>query len=120
MDIVEILKALADETRIRILNLLYKETLCVCDLEEVLKLSQSNASRHVTKLKSAKLIIGEKQAQWIYYRIDEKTLARYSFLTELLSRELDNHSQCQKDVARLKIYRERGGSCERTVKLDDE
>lgn len=120
MDIVEILKALADDTRIRIFNLLYKETLCVCDLEEILKLSQSNASRHVTKLKNARLITGEKQAQWIYYRIDEKILNRYPFINALLSQALVDHPQCQKDLVRLKTYRERGGSCERIVRLEDE
>lgn len=119
MDIVEVLKALADETRIRILNVLYKETLCVCDLEEILKLSQSNASRHLTKLKNARLIIGEKQAQWVYYRVDEKILARYLFVNELLLNELNKNPQFQKDVARLKKYRECGGSCEKTVKISD-
>ncbi|GMB00971.1 metalloregulator ArsR/SmtB family transcription factor [Pelosinus sp. IPA-1] len=117
MDIVEVLKALADETRIRILNILYKETLCVCDLEEILQISQSNASRHLTKLKNARLIIGEKQAQWVYYQVDEKILEKYSFLKELLAKELDKSPQCQKDLARLKKYRECGGSCERTVKI---
>ncbi|MDF2572786.1 MAG: transcriptional regulator, ArsR family [Sporomusa sp.] len=120
MDIVEILKALADETRIRILNLLYKETLCVCDLEEILKLSQSNASRHITKLKNSKLIVGTKQAQWIYYRVDEKILDKYAFLKELLSKELENDPRCQKDMVRLKRYRELGGSCELTVKIGDD
>lgn len=118
MDIVEILKALADETRIRILNLLYRETLCVCDLEEILKLSQSNASRHITKLKNAKIIVGNKQAQWIYYRIDEKILEKYAFMRELLAKEMENDSQRQKDLVRLKRYRELGGSCELTVKFN--
>ncbi len=120
MDTVEVLKALADETRIRILNLLYKETLCVCDLEEILRISQSNASRHLTKLKNAKLIASEKQAQWVYYRVDEKILKTCSFFRELLEHELGKSPQYQKDLARLKKYRERGGCCERTVKIDDE
>ncbi|SEJ42286.1 ArsR family transcriptional regulator [Propionispira arboris] len=119
MVIVEVLKALADETRIRILNVLYKETLCVCDLEEILKLNQSNASRHLTKLKNAKLITGTKQAQWVYYRVNEKILEEYSFVNELLKKELDKIPQCQKDVARLKKYKERGGSCEKNVRIDD-
>jgi len=119
MAILEILKALADETRLRILNLLHKETLCVCDLEEILKISQSNASRHLTKLKDARLVTSKKQAQWIYYRLDEQMLVRYSFLSELLSKELVDHPRCQMDLARLKKYRERGGGCEHTVKIPD-
>lgn len=117
MDIVEVLKALADETRIRILNVLYKETLCVCELEEILKISQSNASRHITKLKNAKLITGEKQAQWVYYRVDKKILERYPFVHELLAQELANSSPFQKDVEGLNQYKAEGGSCEKLVKV---
>ena len=117
MEIVEVLKALADETRIRILNLLNKETLCVCELEEILKISQSNTSRHISKLKNAKLITSEKQAQWVYYRVDKKILETYSFVYELLEKQLAKSPQCQKDMERLKKYREDGGSCERPIKI---
>lgn len=119
MDIIEVLKALADETRIRILNVLYKETLCVCDLEEILELSQSNASRHLTKLKSARLITSEKQAQWVYYRVNAKILEEYSFVKELLEKELDKSLQCKKDFVRLKKYKDLGGSCERSIKINN-
>jgi ArsR family transcriptional regulator len=120
MEVVEVLKALGDATRLRILNLLQKETLCVCDLEAVLKLSQSNASRHLTKLKYAKLIMSEKQAQWVYYQVDATSLERYPFVRELLTRELGKLPYCQKDEARLKKYREQGGGCEQAVDMTDE
>jgi len=119
MDVVEILKALGDETRLRILYLLNKETLCVCDLEAVLNLSQSNASRHLIKLKHAKLITSEKQAQWVYYRVDKTSLERYPFVQELLAKELEQQPHCQKDLARLKKYRGQGGCCETKVKMKD-
>ncbi len=51
VEIVQLFKALADETRIRMLNLLKNGELCVCDIEEVLDIQQSNASRHLNKLK---------------------------------------------------------------------
>lgn len=120
MHVVEIVKALSDVTRLRILNLLNKETLCVCDLEEVLKISQSNASRHLTKLRHARLIIGEKQAQWVYYRVDETNLEQYPFVQELLTREMAKEPVCQRDEARLRKYREQGGSCEKVVHITDE
>ncbi|HML35209.1 ArsR/SmtB family transcription factor [Sporomusa sphaeroides] len=120
MNVVEIVKALGDVTRLRILNLLKKETLCVCDLEEVLKISQSNASRHLAKLRQARLISGEKQAQWVYYRVDEASLERYPFVRELLAGELAQEPACQKDEARLRKYHEMGGSCERRVRIPDE
>ncbi len=120
MEIIEVLKALADETRMRILNVLRKETLCVCDLEEILKLSQSNASRHLTKLRSCKLIISEKHAQWVYYRIDENMLQTHTFVKELLEQELDKNLKFQIDLKRLKKYREKGGSCEHSVEINEE
>jgi DNA-binding transcriptional ArsR family regulator len=67
MDLTEVLKALADANRLRILNLLGDQTLCVCDLEDVLKLNQSNLSRHLAKLKQVGLVTSRKQGLFIYY-----------------------------------------------------
>lgn len=119
MEIVEIVKALSDATRLRILNLLNRETLCVCDLEAVLQISQSNASRHLTKLRQARLISSEKQAQWVYYRLDEACMAKYFFVRELLDRELVKEPACKADTDRLKIYRAMGGCCDRIVIIPD-
>jgi DNA-binding transcriptional ArsR family regulator len=67
MDISEVLKALADQNRIRILNLLHDRTLCVCDLENILNLNQSNLSRHLARLRQAGLVTAEKRALFTYY-----------------------------------------------------
>ena len=67
MDISEVLKALADTNRIRILNLLHERTLCVCDLENILKLNQSNLSRHLATLRHAGIVASEKKALFTYY-----------------------------------------------------
>lgn len=119
MDIVEVMKALGDETRLRMLYLLHKETLCVCDLEAILQINQSNASRHLTKLKIARLITAEKQAQWVYFRVNEAILGSCAFLADLLTKDLDNWPQSKKDLARLQKYRECGGDCEHLVELDE-
>lgn len=67
MDISEVLKALADTNRLRILNLLHEQTLCVCDLENILKLNQSNLSRHLATLRHAGMVAAEKKALFTYY-----------------------------------------------------
>ncbi len=67
MDVSEILKALADPNRLRILNLLHEEPLCVCDLEAILDLNQSNLSRHLSKLKQAGIVTSQKKALFTYY-----------------------------------------------------
>ncbi len=115
MEIVEILKALGDETRVRILHLIQEKPLCVCEIQEVLKISQSNTSRHLIKLKNAKLIRGEKKAQWVYYSLDRETFQTYSFLDELL-RNLNTHKALEQDRRALRDLQEKGLSCKELTK----
>lgn len=61
MELVNVLKALSDETRLRIINLLMMKELCVCELEVLLGLNQSNASRHLNKLSSAGILKSYKK-----------------------------------------------------------
>lgn len=67
-ELLNILKSISDETRLRIINLLYdgKER-CVCDIMETLQISQAKASRHLTYLKNAGLASDRRHAQWVYY-----------------------------------------------------
>lgn len=118
MDTVEILKALADETRLRILNLLRFGQLCVCEIEDVLGINQSNASRHLTKLKSAKIIVASKQSQWVYYSLNDKLLTDHAFVRILLEQELERGDCCQRDKERLKRFKELGGDCEHKIILE--
>ena len=111
MELVDVLKALADETRLRIMNVLRQESLCVCDLEAVLRLSQSNASRHLTKLRHCRLIVAEKQAQWVYYRINENLLVEQPFIRALLEQELGKSVKYMQDLSELQQYRKQGGGC---------
>lgn len=71
----KLFKALADETRLRILALLSHGELCVCDLMEVLQLPQSTVSRHLAHLRNAGLVHDRRQGVWIYYRLAEATTA---------------------------------------------
>ncbi len=111
MDIVNIFKALADETRIRMLNLLRNGELCVCDIETVLDIQQSNASRHLNKLKTAGIIISEKKAQWVYYRFNDTVFLTYPFLSIIINDEMEKISLCQQDRVRLKQHKATGNSC---------
>lgn len=70
--LLDVLKALSDETRLRILNLLYERELCVCDVMKILQISQAKASRHLIYLKNAGLVKDRKYAQWAYYSVHKK------------------------------------------------
>jgi len=66
----QLFKALADETRLRIMNLLLAgEELCVCDIMAVLGLPQSTVSRHLGVLRNADLVADRCQGIWMYYRL---------------------------------------------------
>jgi ArsR family transcriptional regulator len=105
MDLVIMLKALSDENRLRIFNLLRKEELCVGDLETILDMTQSNVSRHLTKLKSSELIIQQKKAQWVLYRVNPSLLERHPILVEFFYKELDKIARCKKDLERLGTHK---------------
>ena len=70
----EIFKALSEETRLTILSMLLNHgELCVCDVEAVLQISQSKASRHLRYLKNAGLVDDRREGVWVYYKIAEKS-----------------------------------------------
>jgi ArsR family transcriptional regulator len=69
---IDILKALADESRLRILSQILKGEMCVCEIEHCLSLTQSNASRHLNILKKAGILDSYKNAQWTYYKISDE------------------------------------------------
>lgn len=65
------LKALGDETRLRILALLAERELCVCEILAVLELPQSTVSRHLAILRRAGWVLDRRQGSWMYYRLVE-------------------------------------------------
>lgn len=112
LDLIETFKALGDENRIRVLNLLMREELCVCEIETVLGMTQSNASRHLNKLKNSGIITSEKKSQWVYYRVDNKFIEKNNLLYEFLKNKIDENTQLLKDVERLKKYKNSNFTCE--------
>lgn len=109
--LAELFKTLGDENRIRILNLLLKGELCVCELEVLLGISQSNASRHLNKLKSLGIISSSKNAQWVYYKVDEQFVIQYPLLHQFLQEELIKNQKCAVDTQKLVKYKESPYTC---------
>jgi len=112
MELVNILKVLGDENRIRILNLLKDGERCVCEMESILGLNQSNVSRHLTRLSSSKLIKSYKKAQFVYYTLNDDTLNNYEFIKELLNNEMNKIEQCRQDSKMLVLFKENNVNCE--------
>lgn len=108
MDYIKILKALADENRLRIVSLLNQKSLCVCEIEFVLDMTQSNVSRHLGKLKEAGLVETEKRGQFIYYRFNRKSAATFGFLESLMAGVADKF---QEDLSKLDKIKQSGFVC---------
>jgi ArsR family transcriptional regulator len=73
-----LLRALGDETRLRIFTLLTKTELCVCEIEDILDLSQSLVSNHLAVLRRAGLVESRRDAEdgrWIFYRANAAAAA---------------------------------------------
>ena len=97
--LVDVLKALSDETRLRMVSLLYEQELCVCDVMETLQITQAKASRHLIYLKNAGLVRYRKQAQWAYYSlVRDQGLA---FIDTLVYENLRKEELYQEDLRRL-------------------
>ena len=72
-DFMNITKALADENRVRILTALDSRELCVCQIIDLLQLSPSTVSKHLSILRNARLIKSRKAGRWIFYRLARDT-----------------------------------------------
>lgn len=120
MDIVQMLKALGDENRIRIINLLKDDELCVGEIEHILGITQSNASRHLTKLSISRIVVYQKKAQWVYYKLSNETLEQYPFIKELLENELNKIDICKQDIENLIKYKKSGMTCENLKECNSE
>jgi len=67
-------RALADPTRLRIVQLLRHGERCVCDLTEAADTAQSRLSFHLKVLKDAGLLVDRRDGRWVYYQLQQKAL----------------------------------------------
>lgn len=67
---INLLKTLADPTRMKLLKLLLLDEFCVCELQELLQISQPAVSQHMAKLKTAGLAQERRAGMWTYYKAD--------------------------------------------------
>ena len=99
---IKIFKALGDETRLRILALVWDGDMCVCEIEKSLNLTQSNASRHLTALKGAGILQSINKG----LHLNEKFKSDNNILWEYLQQKLKGTSEYQADSERCKQCKE--------------
>lgn len=108
---VNLFKTLGDRNRLRILNVLMKGELCVCEIEAILDTTQSNVSRHLARLRREEIVIYEKRSQWTYYQINPKFIEENKLLYEYMGGEMEKEEFIS-DLKRMSQYKESGISCE--------
>ena len=105
--IATVFKAVADPTRLRILNLLRGHgEVCVCDLTRVLDAPQATVSRHLAYLRRTELVQSRREGNWIHYRLSDADGAFHKKVLECLRCCLDEVPQLREDRATL-----RGDGC---------
>lgn len=101
----QIFKALSDETRLRILNLLLKgEELCVCDIMAALDLPQSTVSRHLAHLRNAGLVDDRRQGVWMHYKGNRESMQHGAMLFDLLAEMVSALDQSARDQSLLEAH----------------
>ncbi len=102
-EVIKAFKALSDETRLRILNLLQEKECCVCEVMQALSISQARASRNLAILYDAGFLKLRKDGLWSVYSIDREGMKDY--LSEILkaaSKALQGNPIVAKDLERLR------------------
>ena len=115
-DLVKAFKALSDETRLRILNLLLERECCVCEVMQALDISQTRASRNLSALYDAGFLRLRKDGLWSLYSIDLEGTRDYSpNLVEAVRKGLDGNESVARDRERLKGAERVGPGCVRQM-----
>ncbi len=108
IDISDIFKTLSDPTRLRILVLLTKGELCVCDITDILNLPQSTVSRHMSRLKLTGLVLDTRKGKWVFYKLNNHHDDYMIKIIEIIGaisiqdpfvidlNNLENHDKCKK------------------------
>ena len=110
-----VLRVVADERRLRILGVLMKKELCVCELVDSLLLAQYEVSRHLARLKQVGLVVDRRESLWAYYSIPESAWHDpvLGGLLAMVEQKLDGARQARADSVRLekRLAMRSGGRC---------
>jgi len=110
--LIKALKALSDETRLRILNLLLERECCVCEVMQALNVSQTRASRNLGILYDAGFLKLRKDGLWSLYSIDRDGMLEYPpYLLEAVKKTLKDNRLVVQDSERLMKAERVGPGC---------
>jgi ArsR family transcriptional regulator len=100
-DLVPLFAALADPTRLRLLNLMDGREVCVCYFVEILKQGQPKISRHLAYLRRAGIVEARREGKWMHYRIERPDDAGGASILDVSLSSLKASKEMQSDLERL-------------------
>ena len=100
-DLTPLFAALADRTRLRLLNLMNGREVCVCYFVEILKQSQPKISRHLAYLRRAGIVSARREGKWMHYRIERPTDAGAAAILDATLASFSADREMQSDLSRL-------------------
>ena len=115
----DLFAALSEKKRLRIINLLRDNDLCVCEIKTLLQIHQSTASRHLNRLKKIGILESNKKAQWVHYELSSDFINKNRLLYNYLIKKMDTIDIYIKDTTILNKYLKSDLSCENIEKVDD-
>ena len=100
-DLVPLFAALADPTRLRLLNLIAGREVCVCYLVEILRQGQPKISRHLAYLRRVGVVAARREGKWMHYRIERPENAAAASILEAMFESFKSDREMQFDLNRL-------------------
>jgi ArsR family transcriptional regulator, arsenate/arsenite/antimonite-responsive transcriptional repressor len=100
-DLASLFAALADRTRLRLLNLMNGREVCVCYFVEILKQGQPKISRHLAYLRRAGIVSARREGKWMHYRIERPTDADAAAILDATLTSFGADREMQSDLSRL-------------------
>jgi ArsR family transcriptional regulator len=100
-DLAPLFRALADRTRLRLLNLIAGREVCVCYLVEILRQSQPKISRHLAYLRKAGVVAARREGKWMHYRMERPRDAASALVLDAALESFKLDREMQSDLASL-------------------
>ena len=114
-DMIRLLDALTNPTRMRLVRLLLREELCVCELVDALRTPQYKVSRHLSRLRNIGLVEARRNGRWMYYGIGRRVGLEgfHQDLLKVIDVHLTGSPEVRKDEIRLsrRLTMRRAGQC---------
>ena len=98
--LINLFKLLSDETRLRILMLLAKEELCVCQITGILDITQPTASKILAKLRDMNLVTDLRKEKYVFYKLKQDNPVLLRMLQDI-SNQIENYPKLLSDRNRL-------------------